>query len=212
MEQFRSEGVPRPEDTPPLVMPLSALDRTMLAIGGGKAANLGELIRAGFAVPPGFCITTAAYARVCAHAGLDAALSMRATTTHEDTAPLAEQAAAIRTTLLTSPLPSEIAEHVAAAYRELGHGEPLPVAVRSSATAEDLPDTSFAGQQETSLNIMGIEPLQSAIQRCFASLWTDRAVSYRARQGIDARSVRMAIVVQQMVEAHLEPGEILVAP
>src|SRR5207247_6135032 len=83
----------------------------------------------------------------------------------------------------------------------LGNGEAVPAAVRSSATAEDLPGASFAGQQDTYLNIVGEDAVLDAVRRCWASLWTDRAVSYRASNGIDQRSVRLAVVVQRMVEA-----------
>src|SRR5712692_164812 len=206
MKRFRQERELKPdaeEDAASLVLPLSDLDRTMLTVVGGKAANLGELIRAGFSVPAGFCVNTAAYARLCARADLDTYLSGLAATPRDDGARQAELAAAIRTALLETPLEASIVEAVTSAYQALSSEEPLPVAVRSSATAEDLPDASFAGQQETYLQIIGIERLLKAIQQCFASLWTDRAVSYRASLGIDPRTVRLAVVVQQMVDAQV---------
>ena len=206
MKRFRQERELKPDaeaDAASLVLPLSDLDRTMLTVVGGKAANLGELIRAGFSVPAGLCVTTAAYARLCARAGLDTYLSGLAATPRDDGARQAELAAAIRTALLETPLEASIVEAVTSAYQALSSEEPLPVAVRSSATAEDLPDASFAGQQETYLQIIGIERLLKAIQQCFASLWTDRAVSYRASMGIDPRTVRLAVVVQQMVDAQV---------
>src|SRR5258708_27325965 len=206
MKRFRQERELKPdaeEAAVSLVLPLSDLDRTMLPVVGGKAANLGELIRAGFSVPAGFCVTTAAYARLCARAGLDSYLSGLAATPRDDGARQAELAAAIRTALLETPLEASIVEAVTSAYQALSSEEPLPVAVRSSATAEDLPDASFAGQQETYLQIIGIERLLKAIQQCFASLWTDRAVSYRASLGIDPRTVHLAVVVQQMVDAQV---------
>src|SRR6266567_827030 len=153
-----------------LVVPLETLDRTSLPVAGGKAANLGELIRAGFAVPAGFCVTTTAYARVSARAGLDTYLSGLEATERSDSARQIELAAAIRTALNETPLP---------------------------------PEASFAGQQETFLNVIGTEALITAIQRCFASLWTDRATQYRASLGIAPRSVRLAVVVQRMVEAEV---------
>ncbi len=206
MKRFRPEEGPKesPEEgTVSLVLPLSALDRSMLPVVGGKAANLGELIRAGFPVPAGFCLTTAAYARVCVRAELDAALSDLAATPRDDGARLTERAAVIRTALSQAPLPPEIVETVTSAYQDLFQGESLPVAVRSSATAEDLPEASFAGQQETYLNIIGVERLLQAARQCFASLWTDRAVSYRASLGIDPRTVRLAVVVQRMVDTQV---------
>src|SRR5215213_9528027 len=125
-------------DTPPLVFPFADLDRAALPVAGGKAANLGELMRAGLPVPPGFCVTTAAYALVAAgqgRAGLDATLSELAATRADDLPRLAELAAAARAALLAAPVPSAVEGAIVAAYQALGDGEPAPVAVRSSATA-----------------------------------------------------------------------------
>src|SRR5262249_39120258 len=184
-----------------MVLPFTAIDHTSLSIVGGKAANLGELTRAGLPVPPGFCVTTAAYALVAAGADLEAILGELATTRADETAHLAALATAVRANLLAAPVPTVLAEAIAEAYRALGNGNPLPVAVRSSATAEDLPYASFAGQQDTYLNIVGVEAVLDAVRRCFASLWTDRATSYRASNRIDHRTVRLAVAVQHMVEA-----------
>jgi rifampicin phosphotransferase len=169
-----------------LVLELGCLGADTLPVVGGKAANLGELIRAGFPVPPGFCITTAAYQQVAADV-----FDLNA----RDTGLIAEQA---RTAILAAPVPAAIADAVERAYR--GLGEDVPVAVRSSATAEDLPWASFAGQQDTYLNIVGVDALLGAVHRCWASLWTDRAVSYRTTNGIDHATVQLAVVVQQMIE------------
>jgi rifampicin phosphotransferase len=179
----------------PLVRDLGELRAADLPSVGGKAANLGELISAGLPVPGGFCVTTAAYAR--AATDLDTADPVRA-----------------RELLRSAPLPDDVATAVVAAYRRLcarddgadpaGGGEPdVPVAVRSSATAEDLPTASFAGQQDTYLNVVGGERLLDAVRRCWASLWTDRAVAYRADLGIDDAEVRLAVVVQRMVDAQV---------
>jgi len=186
-----------------LVVPLDALDRTKLPLAGGKAANLGELIRAGFVVPDGFCVTTTAYARASARAGLDTYLAGLEAVDRSDDARQSELAAAIRTALIQTPLPPEVIEAITRAYQILSPGEPVPVSVRSSATAEDLPEASFAGQQETFLNVIGIQAVLAAVQRCFASLWTDRATQYRSSLGIAARLVRLAVVVQRMVEAEV---------
>jgi len=186
-----------------LVVPLDTLDRTSLPVAGGKAANLGELICAGFAVPAGFCVTTAAYVRVSAAASLDTYLSALEATESSESARLIELATAIRTALCQTPLPPEVIEAVTSAYQALSAGLPIPVSVRSSATAEDLPEASFAGQQETFLNVIGIEAVLTSVQRCFASLWTDRATQYRASLGIAPRDVRLAVVVQRMVEAEV---------
>ncbi|WP_214367862.1 PEP/pyruvate-binding domain-containing protein [Pseudonocardia sp. H11422] len=174
-----------------LVLDLAGIDAALLPQVGGKAANLGELLGAGFDVPGGFCVTTAAYARVADAAGLDAVLA----------APGEPAAERIRERLLATPVPTGIAGAVITAYAGLGRD--VPVAVRSSATAEDLPDASFAGQQDTYLNVVGADAVLDAVRRCWASLWTDRAVSYRATTGIDQRGVRLAVVVQRMVEARV---------
>ncbi len=184
-----------------LILPFEDLDRGALPVAGGKAANLGELTRAALPVPPGFCVTTAAYELLTEGAGLDPILDDLAEASPEDTTRLAELAAAAREMLLAAPVPTEVAKAVGKAYQDLGAD--APVAVRSSATAEDLPTASFAGQQDTYLNVVGEEALLDAVRRCWASLWTDRAVSYRATNGIDPRSVRLAVVVQRMVEAEV---------
>src|SRR5215213_7294123 len=181
-----------------LVLPFGDVDRAALPLVGGKAANLGELTRAGLPVPAGFCVTTAAYELVAADAGLRQILEDLVEAPPEDTARLAELAAAARAALLAAPVPKDIAEAIGEAYRGLGNE---PVAVRSSATAEDLPTASFAGQQDTYLNVVGTKALLDAVRRCWASLWTDRAVSYRTSNGIDHAGVRLAVAVQRMVEA-----------
>jgi rifampicin phosphotransferase len=186
---------------PGLILPFTAIDRDALAVAGGKAANLGELVRAGFPVPTGFCVTTAAYDLVAADAGLGPTLAALAGTQPEDTARLAGFAKEARSYLSDAIVPDFLGQAIAEAYEGLGDGEPVPVAVRSSATAEDLPQASFAGQQDTYLNVVGVESVLDAVRRCWASLWTDRAVSYRATKGIDPHSVRIAVAVQRMVEA-----------
>lgn len=186
-----------------LVVPLAALDRTTLSLAGGKAAQLGELLRAEYAVPAGFCVTTTAYAHISALAELDALLAELSALSPDETTRLAELATAVRAVLLQTPVTSEIVVAITSAYQTLGQDKLAPVAVRSSATAEDLPDASFAGQQETFLNVIGVEALLEAVHRCWASLWTDRAVSYRANHGIDPRTVRLAVVVQRMVDAQV---------
>src|SRR5260221_5163161 len=206
MKSFRQEPGPKPEpaeDTVSLVLPLAALYRSMLLEVGGKAAHLGELIRAGFSVPAGFCVTTAAYARVSARAGLDTYLSGLEAVPREESARQIELATAIRTALCQTPLPPEVVEAATSAYQSLSPGEPVPVSVRSSATAEDLPEASFAGQQETFLNVIGSEAVLTAVQRCFAALWTDRATQYRTSLGIAPPDVRLAVVVQPIVEAQV---------
>ena len=182
-----------------LVLPLRALGAGSLAIAGGKAANLGILLQADLPVPDGFCVTTDAYAVVAAATRLIEVVARLAGVPPDDVAQLAALAGEARAPVWPPrsrpPLPRR-----SAAYRDL---RPVrragPVAVRSSATAEDLPSASFAGQQDTYLNIVGEEALLDAVRRCWASLWTDRAVAYRAANKIDHAAVRLAVVVQRMV-------------
>src|SRR5205823_10305410 len=111
--------------------------------------------------------------------------------------PISRLAGTARETLLGAPVPADVAEAIFAAYRALG--ERAPVAVRSSATAEDLPTASFAGQQDTFLNVVGADALLDAVRKCWASLWTERAILYRQRRTIEQRTVQLAVVVQRMV-------------
>jgi pyruvate,water dikinase len=193
---------PRPAaGASPLVLPFEALDRRQLAVAGGKAANLGELVQGGFPVPAGFCVTTHAYARVADGQRLAAVLARLASVGSGDAAVLNELAAEARQALLEAPVPTVVTTACADAYRQLGDG--ARVAVRSSATAEDLPDASFAGQQDTYLNMVGEAAVVQAIRRCWASLFTDRAVAYRTTHGIDHRAVQLAVAVQRMVPARV---------
>ena len=181
-----------------LLLPLSALDRGSLPIAGGKAANLGAMIRAGIPVPDGFVLTTSAFQIAKAAARLGEKLDALATTNAADRARLGSLAAEIRGLFVDAPMPSVIAEAATAAYERDLKG--ATVAVRSSATAEDLPDASFAGQQDTYLGVLGQTALLDAIRRCWASLFTERAVVYRADRQIDPRQVALAVVVQRLVD------------
>src|SRR5262245_42790748 len=134
----------------PLILDFADIGGDDLAAVGGKAANLGVLTRAGLAVPPGICVTTEAYRRVAANAGLGTVLDALAATPASDAAGLRKLAAEARSAILSAPVPEVVAESIASGYARLG--EDAPVAVRSSATAEDLPFASFAGQQDTYLN------------------------------------------------------------
>ena len=167
---------------------------------GGKNASLGEMVRElankGVKVPDGFAITAEAYRQFIREAGLDEWI--RATLADLDThnmANLSQRGHAVREAIRNATLPSDLQELIANAYRQL-QGDcavPLDVAVRSSATAEDLPDASFAGQQETYLNVQGVAALLETCQRCFASLFTDRAISYRVDKGFDHFKVALSI-------------------
>ncbi len=184
-----------------IILPFSAINLSSLSVAGGKAANLGEMIQADLPVKPGFCVTTIAYALITGGSQVDEILAKLSRIDANDTAQISTLASAMRSAIMATTMPSSIEEAIVEAYDALGDGEPAPVAVRSSATAEDLPFASFAGQQETYLNVIGEEALIEAVQRCWASLWTDRAVSYRASNGIDQHSVRLAVAVQRMVDA-----------
>ena len=183
----------------PFVVPLRELDAEALPVVGGKAANLGELIRAGLPVPEGFCVTTGAYGDMAGAADLAEIVDRFAATTADDESRVVELAGRARERVLSTPMPSHVAEAITAAYRDLG--ESALVAVRSSATAEDLPFASFAGQQDTYLGIVGEGAVLDAVHRCWASLWTDRAVVYRMRTHVDQTRTRLAVVVQRMVDA-----------
>jgi pyruvate,water dikinase len=174
--------------------------RDDVALAGGKGANLGELSRAGLPVPPGFVITTEAYDAFVKSNEFGVAIAELTTVPRaDDPAAFEEAAERIHDLFAGAKAPKKMAEEVRAAYNKLG--EETAVAVRSSATAEDLSGASFAGQQETYLNVRGAEALLEAIKDCWASLWTARAMAYRARQGIDPTTVSLAVVVQRMVES-----------
>ena len=164
---------------------------------GGKAANLGELTRAGLPVPPGFVVLTEAYRAYIAEHQMHEQITALAAAS-DDPARYDEAAAQIKA-LFEDEVSDTLRTEIAEAYAALG--EDVPVAVRSSATAEDLQEASFAGQQDTFLNVRGLDDLLVAVGDCWASLWTARAMAYRARQGIDPATVSLAVVVQQMVDA-----------
>lgn len=172
-----------------------------VAVAGGKGVGLGGLTQAGLPVPPGFVLNTAAYADFVAANHLEAGIREMATLP-----PLAapqdyeDASKRIRALFSGGTMPAVIAAELGDAYGRLGHRDSA-VAVRSSATAEDLASASFAGQQETYLNVRGTDALAEAVTDCWASLWTARAMAYRAREGIGPDAVRLAVVVQQMVEA-----------
>jgi pyruvate,water dikinase len=171
------------------VAPLQDFGRDDVAAAGGKGANLGELVRAGLPVPEGIVITTAAYG--AAIQPLDLRIADRLG---------ADDGASIRADVEAISMPSDLHIEIADAYAALGAG---PVAVRSSATTEDLPGAAFAGQMDTYLNVIGERELIDLVRRCWASLWTERAIFYRTRLGIDSAEVRIAVVVQRMIDAEV---------
>ncbi|HEY6888344.1 MAG TPA: rifamycin-inactivating phosphotransferase, partial [Solirubrobacter sp.] len=183
-------------------MDLRDLDATQVALAGGKGAHLGELSRIdGVSVPPGFCVTTDAFRRVMAGVpALDDRLERLARLNPEDRDGIRALSAEIRQSVEAVALPGELAEAITLALAR--HGEQAAYAVRSSATAEDLPSASFAGQQDSYLNIAGPAAVLAHVSRCWGSLFTERAVAYRLRNGFDHRKVDMAVVVQRMVLPH----------
>ena len=181
---------------------LSEIGKDDIARAGGKGANLGELSQAGLPVPPGFVVTTGAYDAFVEVDGLkDEIVSLASRPEVDD--PSAFEAAAEKILALFAQgiIADEVATEIRAAYDRLKNANIRAVAVRSSATAEDLPGASFAGQQETYLNVRGAGALLEAVRACWASLWTARAIAYRKNQGIDPAKVSLAVVVQRMVEA-----------
>ena len=181
---------------------------------GGKNASLGELVRelaaAGVRVPNGFAVTADGYRYFMESAGLDAMVATSLQTLDiSNLADLASRALAIRHAIATAALPPDLERAVLSAYARLGDGDPVDVAVRSSATAEDLPDASFAGQQETYLNVRGRAALIEACKRAFASLFTDRAISYRAHKGFDQQPIALSVGVQRMVRSDLATSGVL---
>lgn len=204
---------PSAQTVEPLVLDLGGTGTVPLQLVGGKALNLGKLVAAGLPVPRGFCLTTVAYA-LAAPPGLGAlaaeldavgfgaglhAAGADVTEAGVDAAALGTVAGRTRALIGETPIPPAVDAAIRAAYA--GMGGTLPVAVRSSATAEDLPFASFAGQQDSYLDVVGADAVVEAVRRCWASLWSDRAVAYRSANGISNRDVGLAVVVQAMVDA-----------
>jgi rifampicin phosphotransferase len=178
---------------------LQDLSRETTERAGGKAANLGELLRAELPVPPGFVLGTDAYQEFVTANALQPEIDRLARAARpDDVTSLDEASQAIASLFAAGAMPEAVAADVREAYGRMGSPR---VAVRSSATAEDMAGASFAGQMESYLNVRGEEALLAAVRRCWASLWTARALSYRARQGMAEAPVRLAVVVQQLVEA-----------
>jgi phosphoenolpyruvate synthase/pyruvate phosphate dikinase len=181
------------------VLGFEEIDRTQVSVVGGKGAHLGELARIeGIQVPAGYCVTTDAFQRIMAEApSIDDQLDRLSSLKPDDREGIGALSAEIRRILEGIPIPDDLATAITGPLARLG--EQAAYAVRSSATAEDLPTASFAGQQDTYLNVVGSAAILEHVSRCWASLFTERAVTYRLRNGFDHRKVRMAVVVQQMV-------------
>ncbi|MFQ5421501.1 MAG: PEP/pyruvate-binding domain-containing protein, partial [Anaerolineae bacterium] len=183
----------------PCTLPLADAQASEITVTGGKGASLAKLATAVLPVPDGFHVTTAAYNHFVAINELQQAI-LAALTTADPERPhtLAAAESAIRPLFIEGRIPDELAAAIVQAYRQLPDRE-TAVAVRSSATAEDLPDASFAGQQETFLNVKGDTAVLEAVRQCWSSLWTARAIGYRARQGMAPNEVSLAVVVQLLV-------------
>jgi pyruvate,water dikinase len=192
----------------PYVIQLDELGMGDVENVGGKNASLGEMIRnlssLGVEVPGGFATTAEAYRDFLKHDGLDNRIREALDSLDvDDIDALTSAGAQIRRWILDTPLPSALTEEITTAWQEMSAGKDIAVAVRSSATAEDLPDASFAGQQETFLNVRGLERLIEAIHHVFASLFNDRAIAYRVHQGFDHSLVALSAGIQHMVRSDL---------
>ena len=212
----RQASQPVPDGTPQYVLSFDRVSLEDLPQVGGKNASLGEMIQMlgprGIRVPPGFAVTADAFRRHLREAGLDTVIYQELDHVEiEDVEALASCARSIRARIARAPLPSDISAQLKLAYHQLSshNGEEVDVAVRSSATAEDLPTASFAGQQETYLNIRGFEALDRAVRACMASLFTDRAIVYRAERGICHRDVALSVGVQKMVRSDLDSAGVI---
>src|SRR5690348_10875419 len=181
------------------VLDLEEIDKTQVALVGGKGAHLGELSRIeGIRVPAGFCVTTDAFRRIMTTAPrIGSQLDRLSSVDPDDRQAIRTLSAEIRRVLEGIAIPDDLAAAITCPVTRLG-GQ-AAYAVRSSATAEDLPAASFAGQQDTYLNVVGAAAVLKHVSRCWASLFTERAVTYRLRNGVDSRKVQMAVVVQRMV-------------
>ncbi|MDH3907254.1 MAG: phosphoenolpyruvate synthase, partial [Gammaproteobacteria bacterium] len=190
----------------PYVIKLAELGMSDVERVGGKNASLGEMISnlngLGVTVPGGFATTATAYRDFLSADDLDARIkSLLDDLDVDDIEALTSAGRRIREWILNTPLPERLMAEIRSAWDEMSAGEDIAVAVRSSATAEDLPDASFAGQQETFLNVRGLDHLNDALHQVFASLFNDRAIAYRVHQGFDHSQVALSVGVQTMVRS-----------
>ncbi len=185
------------------VITFGQLEKKMLELAGGKGANLNDMVGAGFPVPEGYVICADAFNEFMRQEGLLAKISeLMNQTNMEDNKALDKVSAQIQEEILKAPVPNEMKEEISESYRKLGHGDrEFAVAVRSSSTAEDLDDASFAGQQETFLYVIGEEELLAKVKECWASLYNSRAIFYRAQKGFNEEEISIAVVVQRMVNS-----------
>jgi pyruvate,water dikinase len=192
-------------NTPALVLPFSKIRKEDIPLVGGKGANLGEMVSFGIPVPNGFVVTAQAYQYVIEHNALQPVIREIIRQTEVTNQKGLEKASIkIQRLIHTADIPNELVTEIFKNYKSLKPAEQTPlVAVRSSATAEDLPDASFAGQQESYLDIKGESNLIQAVRSAWASLWGARAIFYRATKGYDHFSVLLAVPVQLMVQSEV---------
>ena len=202
---LRASAAGAPAAAGPAVRWFEDCDKSSIAEVGGKCSSLGELIRMGVRVPPGFAVTTHGCTRFLRDAGILPEIArLLEGLPHDDITRLEQASAAIRQMIESRPMSIEMEDEIAEAYRRLALrcGLPAaPVAVRSSATAEDLPGASFAGQQDTFLWIRGADELMHHVRRCISSLYTARAIGYRLKMGFDHAQVAISVGVQKMANA-----------
>jgi len=179
-----------------LILTFDQIDQSSIAKVGGKGANLGEMTRAGFPVPDGFCVTTAGYRAFAAPAEPQVFARLKGVDP-TDLASVRAAGQAVRDLMGQQDLPTDLRDAIVAQWRT-GAAD-RAYAVRSSATAEDLPSASFAGQQDTYLNVIGQQALLAQVKACFISLFTDRAILYRIQNGFPHEAVALSVVVQSMV-------------
>ncbi len=180
---------------------LNEVHKDSIPAVGGKGANLGEMVNSGFPVPQGFCVTSSAYDAYIQENRFTEDIENTLHSIYTDPEQGQRLSLELMDRIKAGELSEEMYAEIKRAYEKMGDG--VRVAVRSSATAEDLPEASFAGQQETYLNIRGIEEVILAVKRCFASLWTERAITYRKKTGFDKQKVSLAVVVQEMIESEV---------
>ena len=193
------------DSTKPIVCWFEEVNKDSVALVGGKCSSLGELINAGVRVPPGFALTTHGYAQFMRDAGIQSEVNgLLRGLDHQDMDKLEEASRIIREMIESRPISIELEDHIAEAYRKLSVRScipAVPVAVRSSATAEDLPGASFAGQQDTYLWIRGVDSVMHHVRRCISSLYTGRAIAYRMKMGFPHEQVAISVGIQKMANS-----------
>lgn len=189
----------------PIVCWFEEVNKDSVALVGGKCSSLGELINAGVRVPPGFALTTRGYAQFMRDAGIQSEVNgLLAGLDHQDMDKLEEASRLIREMIESRPMSIELEDLIAESYRKLSVRScipAVPVAVRSSATAEDLPGASFAGQQDTYLWIRGVDSVMHHVRRCISSLYTGRAIAYRMKMGFPHEQVAISVGIQKMANS-----------